>query len=55
MTDILPLCGGMPPAISASGLCAGYGKTYILKELCLTVEAGSFTGLCGSNGAGACF
>jgi ABC-type Mn2+/Zn2+ transport system ATPase subunit len=38
--------------ISARGVCAGYGKTPVLKGLCLNVRAGSLTGLCGPNGAG---
>jgi ABC-type Mn2+/Zn2+ transport system ATPase subunit len=38
--------------ISARDLSAGYGKTTVLKNLSLTVEAGSVTGFCGPNGAG---
>jgi ABC-type Mn2+/Zn2+ transport system ATPase subunit len=44
--------GSGSPAISARGVSAGYGKRPVLKGLCLSVEAGSLTGLCGPNGAG---
>jgi ABC-type Mn2+/Zn2+ transport system ATPase subunit len=38
--------------INAQGLSAGYGKNLVLKDLSLTVKAGSLTGFCGPNGAG---
>jgi ABC-type Mn2+/Zn2+ transport system ATPase subunit len=39
-------------AISAIGLSAGYGKNIVLKDVSLTIRAGSITGFCGPNGAG---
>ncbi|MDR0710667.1 MAG: ATP-binding cassette domain-containing protein [Spirochaetaceae bacterium] len=39
-------------AIAARRLSAGYGKNIVLKEVSLTVPAGSITGLSGPNGAG---
>jgi ABC-type Mn2+/Zn2+ transport system ATPase subunit len=41
-----------PAVINARDVFAGYGKAPVLKGLSLTVEEGSMTGLCGSNGAG---
>jgi ABC-type Mn2+/Zn2+ transport system ATPase subunit len=38
--------------IRARALSAGYGGNAVLKDLSLTVEAGSVTGFCGPNGAG---
>jgi branched-chain amino acid transport system ATP-binding protein len=38
--------------IEARGLCAGYGKTLIVKDLDLHVEAGEVVALLGPNGAG---
>jgi ABC-type Mn2+/Zn2+ transport system ATPase subunit len=39
-------------AVAASGLSAGYGKSIVLRDVSLTVPAGSITGLSGPNGAG---
>jgi ABC-type Mn2+/Zn2+ transport system ATPase subunit len=53
VTTVFPRSGGgEAPLISARGVFAGYGKKPVLKDLCLSVEAGSLTGLCGPNGAG---
>jgi ABC-type Mn2+/Zn2+ transport system ATPase subunit len=41
-----------PCIVSASNLCAGYGKIRVLTNLSLEIAEGSLTGLCGPNGAG---
>jgi ABC-type Mn2+/Zn2+ transport system ATPase subunit len=46
------LSAAVPAVIDAQGVYAGYGKNPVLRDLNLSVEAGSITGLCGPNGAG---
>ncbi len=41
-----------PPALIIEGLAVGYGRRVILKEVNLSLEGGSFTGLLGANGSG---
>jgi branched-chain amino acid transport system ATP-binding protein len=41
-----------PPALELRGVSAGYGSTRVLREVSLTVPAGSVTALIGPNGAG---
>lgn len=39
-------------ALSVSGLCAGYGKAEVLRELSITAERGTIVSVLGPNGAG---
>lgn len=40
------------PALSATGLCAGYGGAQVLRDLDLCIPRGRFTALTGPNGSG---
>jgi ABC-type branched-subunit amino acid transport system ATPase component/branched-subunit amino acid ABC-type transport system permease component len=40
------------PALSVSGISAGYGETQVLFDISLTAPAGAITALVGANGAG---
>jgi len=42
----------MPPALAIRDLWKHYGKTPVVKGLCLTIEPGEIFGLLGPNGAG---
>lgn len=41
-----------PPLLQVTGLSAGYGRTSVLREVAIQVEAGEIVSLIGSNGAG---
>lgn len=41
-----------PPALAVTQLSAGYGSTTVLRDVSMTVAAGSVTALLGPNGAG---
>lgn len=41
-----------PAALSARGLCAGYGEVAVLREVALSVHEGAITAVIGANGAG---
>jgi ABC-2 type transport system ATP-binding protein len=41
-----------PPPITIQGLCTRYGRTQVLHDVTLTVQAGETLGLMGLNGAG---
>jgi branched-chain amino acid transport system ATP-binding protein len=41
-----------PPALEVGGVHAGYGQTTVLRDVSLTVPAGSVVALLGPNGAG---
>jgi branched-chain amino acid transport system ATP-binding protein len=40
------------PLLSISGLCAGYGKIQVLRDVDIEVAEGGFTAIVGANGAG---
>ena len=40
------------PLLQTSGLCAGYGKIRVLRDIDLTIAAGEIVALLGPNGAG---
>ena len=40
------------PALTAEGVTSGYGRTPIINDISLTVEAGTITAIIGPNGAG---
>ena len=40
------------PVLELSGISAGYGRTKVLRDVDLTVRAGSVVALLGPNGAG---
>jgi len=42
----------MPPALELRGVCAGYGRVRVLRDLDLAVPQGSLVSLVGPNGAG---
>lgn len=42
----------MTPAIEAVGLCAGYGRVTVVRDLDLVVQPGEIVALLGRNGAG---
>jgi ABC-type Mn2+/Zn2+ transport system ATPase subunit len=43
---------GADGIITAEGLFAGYGKNIVLRDVSLSIQAGSLTGIYGPNGAG---
>ena len=50
--DISATAKQAPPALDVCGLVAGYGGTTVLRDVSLSVAAGSVTALIGPNGAG---
>jgi len=41
-----------PPLLEVKGLCAGYGRISVLREVSIHVDTGEIVSLIGSNGAG---
>ena len=50
--EIASQVGQAPPSLEVAGISAGYGATTVLRDVSVSVPAGSVTALLGPNGAG---